>query len=172
MALHDVDKESENRGTPKPNHTDQLIDGSRENHGTLSANYVSDATPTGSTQFKNAVLTVVGSGSTTITGQSVSSSSVGALQGESSVTIPHGLPFIPGILGYEFSGGVYTPLGTFGSTQTNGNWIGQDVIIAEVDSTNVYIFVQTTLLVLVAGATSFVPSTYQVRYYLFQQTAN
>lgn len=44
MSLHDVDKNNQDRSVPKPNQSDQLIDGARSNHGTNSINYTTDAT--------------------------------------------------------------------------------------------------------------------------------
>lgn len=46
MSLTDVDKNSEDRSTPIPNHTDTVINGATKAHGTLSSNYTSDATTT------------------------------------------------------------------------------------------------------------------------------
>lgn len=45
MTLFDVDKTSADRGTPDPNRPDQLLSDSVKNHGTLSVNPVTNATP-------------------------------------------------------------------------------------------------------------------------------
>lgn len=43
MSLFDVDKTSQDRGSPDPNRPDQLIEGSRKNHGTISSSYHTSA---------------------------------------------------------------------------------------------------------------------------------
>lgn len=88
MSLHDVDKNNEDRSVPKPNQSDQLIDGARQNHGTNSANYISDATTLSTNtpvrtgfkrQVKSFITLITWSGANTTT----------------TSTIPHGLPYTP-----------------------------------------------------------------------------
>lgn len=43
MSLLDVDRNSEDRGSPQPNHSDQLADGAVKSHKTISTHYGTDA---------------------------------------------------------------------------------------------------------------------------------
>lgn len=56
MSLHDVDKVNQDRSVPKPNQSDQLIDGAIKNHGTTSIHPITESTPnnSGFLQTKNA----------------------------------------------------------------------------------------------------------------------
>jgi hypothetical protein len=54
MSLHDVDKNSEDRGNPTPNTNDTLIGGAIKSHKTLSTHYTTDAdTIPGRLQMQN-----------------------------------------------------------------------------------------------------------------------
>jgi len=157
MALHDVDRNSEDRGTPAPNHTDKVIDGAHKAHGTNSVNYVSDATPsysggtnTGSVGGGNPIrygykklvsnvsFTLVNDGSTLTTG-----------------SIAHGLNYVP-VVELLFENASLTIAGGGGSVTGAtvpgpffaGADIGSDVsgvvsftswIYAFADATNIYV---------------------------------
>jgi hypothetical protein len=47
MALYDTDKNSEDRGSPTPNHSDVVIDGATKAHMTISSAYKTDASTIG-----------------------------------------------------------------------------------------------------------------------------
>lgn len=152
MSLHDVDKGSFDRGSPIPNHHDQIIDGAHKNHGTNSANYTTDATtsPSGGTNtgtpgggatvaagFKRLVLTcpmtVTNNGATLTT-----------------ATLAHGLPFVPVVeasidnANTTIAGGTATgasiPLPTFTSASIAGAQVQFGTwLTAFGDATNVYV---------------------------------
>jgi hypothetical protein len=54
MALYDIDKHSEDRGSPMPNHSDTLSEGATKSHKTISTHYTTDAdTNPGRIQMQN-----------------------------------------------------------------------------------------------------------------------
>lgn len=54
MAIHDVDKESQDRSSPTPNTSDVVIDGALKAHKTISSHYGTDAdTSVGQLQMQN-----------------------------------------------------------------------------------------------------------------------
>lgn len=54
MALHDVDKESQDRASPTPNTSDVILDGAMKAHKTISSHYGTDADTTpGRLQMQN-----------------------------------------------------------------------------------------------------------------------
>lgn len=54
MGLYDIDKNSEDRGTPMPNTNDKIIEGAIKSHKTLSTHYTTDAdTNPGRLQMQN-----------------------------------------------------------------------------------------------------------------------
>lgn len=205
MSLFDVDKGSENRGAPKPNHTDQLVSGAVKSHQTVSTTYKTDASSENArVQQQNTRILAVDSDDVPVvsfgqqedgslglrvakpgvdvttnsdlsqlifnssqnTFKIVYTSSVTAIPSSgsatSTVTIPHGLSFVPTIVAFATISGIYAPVPSIGVNTTTGAVTA--MVNATVDATNVY------LIATYPGST--VPSGNSIKYYLLQETAN
>lgn len=169
MSLNDVDKSSFDRGTPKPNHSDQLIDGARSNHGTNSVNYVSDGTNQSLIQgIHSGFFTIVQSGIGNSPSVSVSDPGAGlwVSSGLQTTLAAHNLGYIPAVIAYVLVGGSYIllPYTILDGTGSAASWV---TISVQVDNTNVYSSVNVL--------TQHLSKTFaaqQIKYYLLRERAS
>lgn len=172
--LIDRDTNSFDRRSPAPNTHDTLATGTTSAKGTNSVTYVTPSTNLSTmAAAKSGQITIVQTG--TFPEQTLNYS--GMVQGSfgtASVTvqtIPHNLPFIPGVIGYiDFTsqGGALEPMPyqDYLGFKSFG-WAQWRTFRLLADATNLYYvvdFIGTT------GSGSFI--ALPVRYYLNQQTSN
>lgn len=172
MALHDVDKNSADRGSPMPN-THDVQTSARMAHGTNSVNYVTDATPSvtgGNILSGNARL--VSSGVTQCDASAGNDSTIVS----DTFSIPHNLGYNPIVTAWlnNASVGFNLPLpiilsSTVGST--SGTLDGVAFLATNrwmtygADEDNFYVIIYTV-------GSSMIATSYFVTYYLYQQVVN
>jgi len=166
MTLLDIDKSSDDRGSPTPNVHDVLNLGAVMARGTNSVNYTAAQIQNALGAAKNGQFTIVGSG--TIASRAWVPTSANVM----TITIPHGLSFVPAIVGWVlgFNQSSYAPI-------PHTDWDTGDLGFypaiymstysdLKVDATNIYfIYIQS-------GQPGLIGFTPTVRYYLLQQAAN
>lgn len=105
---------------------------------------------------------------TTMTAPSTPDGGVGVWSGNfARTTIAHNLPSTPVIIAYLNQGSQYYPMMWQLLSTPGGGSIAMANFVASVDATNVYLDCTVSSL-----HTTFTGGTYNVRYYLLQQTAN
>lgn len=174
--LTDIDKNSNNRAQPAPNHHDVVNPDTITAKGTNSVNYITNATNQSLIQgAKNGQFSIVKTGVVNYPQQfSTTDPGAGNFGVDDLVlaTIPHGLPYIPGVIVY-FSTNPLTgffPLPYYDYTGFFGivRWVNYE---ASVDATNLYInahymsFGSSSQVISGANFPNF-------KYYLLQQTSN
>lgn len=147
MSLHDVSKHDNRRLDPKTNASDTRAQ--RDAHGTISANYTTDATDLTTNRglkggFAQYALTVDTASFPSLT---IANPGTG-LWSNNSITLPlpHGLNYTPTIETYltNVNNFIPTPF-TFFNTGTGVATLSIRLYFATVDATNVYLTTQLTV---------------------------
>lgn len=115
---------------------------------------------------------IVGTGTLTAVGPTVSIAAVGVDVQSASTNIAHGLGFAPAVIAYAFDGLYYQFVPAKMGQNNTANYTAFDTVNVYSDATNVRITVRTELYNFVAGARTYGPASYDIKYYLLQETAN
>lgn len=156
MALFDIDKNSDDRGSPMPNSHDQLAHDAVMAKATNSVNYTVQQPFAALGAGKNGQFTIVASGIIP---------STPTTSATTTITVAHGLSFVPAIMAFAFTGSLYSPLPYLNIDVPDGMLISEITSIT-VDATNI------TLTFRYNTAVGTIGNTRQVRYFLLQQTSN
>lgn len=164
MAIHDTSKGSIDRNNPALNMHDLQAINQRKAHGTISANFKTDATNEADTAgILQSYMTIIKSGTYVLTRP--------ANTVDQTDMVTHGLNFIP-ILIYNFEYTTDQPgIWHFGTTVSNLNAISgaiNEVTGASIDNTNV----RFSTVAPSGGGTYGSQKVFTFKYYLCQQTAN
>ena len=121
----------------------------------------------------NNVFKVVQTGQVSITSKVVNGTAVGFYFDNTSVTIDHNLGFIPACMAFRtYDSTRYIPVPGYGLTQKDSSCKSWDWIYTDITDTQLTIYALTEMMIFVAGAEQQGGSTYQIKYYLLQETAN
>lgn len=157
MTLFDVDKNSDDRGTPTPNAHDRLALDAMMSKGTNSVNYTADQVQSSLLAGKNGQFTIVAA--PIIPGQPTTGV-------RTRYSVAHNLNFIPAIQAYVFSGASYLPMPYITISNSPGSFLVSQVMTVSVDATNINVEFNYNDSVGVVGTTP------QLKCFLLQQTAN
>lgn len=168
MSLHDVDKGSQDRGDPTPNHNDQLVDGAIKAHGTNSVNYVTDSSTANQQNLFGGNARLIQQGTVEAV---VPNGSSGVII-STTTTLAHNLGYTPIVAAYinNITGsgyGIQLPMwisfgANTGATGGAPEYLGVTrYMTAAADGTNLYILTYSSGSALAAN--------YTVTYYLYQQ---
>lgn len=161
MAIHDVDKNSTDRGQPLPNSHDAHPLDLRNAHGTNSVNYISDATPDA---FKldntNGMLRLVQKGTVHVDQPGAGTAGF--------TTVTHNLGYIPIVMAFiGTSTTIYNPLPQILSSSVATNvTIEEYITVANITSTDFQIEYYQ------GSSAASAPDGYNITYYIFHETAN
>lgn len=120
----------------------------------------------------NNVFKIVESGTTSITTPSITNSAVGYYTDQTTVTISHSLGFTPAVIAFTGLTGNNIPLPAYGVISYDATAKNSDYIYTSVSSTEVRIIGKAEQMIFTAGSETAGGNTYNIRYYLLQETAD